>query len=43
MVKVRLSRQLRKIADRQIHGAVALLSLFYLTVAILPWSYILFF
>lgn len=28
---------------RQIHGAVALLSLFYLTVAILPWSYILFF
>jgi hypothetical protein len=28
---------------RQIHGAVALLSVFYLTVAILPWSYILFF
>lgn len=28
---------------RQIHGAVALLSLFYLTVAILPWSFILFF
>jgi hypothetical protein len=28
---------------RQIHGAVALLSLFYLTAAILPWSYILFF
>jgi hypothetical protein len=28
---------------RQIHGAVALLSLFYLTVAIVPWSVILFF
>jgi hypothetical protein len=28
---------------RQIHGAVALLSLFYVTVAIVPWSYILFF
>ena len=28
---------------RQIHTAVALLSLFYLTAAILPWSAILFF
>jgi hypothetical protein len=28
---------------RQVHGAVALLSLFYLTAAILPWSVILFF
>jgi hypothetical protein len=28
---------------RQIHGAVALLSLFYVTVAIVPWSFILFF
>ena len=28
---------------RQIHSAVALLSLFYLAVAVLPWSYILFF
>jgi hypothetical protein len=28
---------------RQIHSAVAILSLFYLTVAILPWGYILFF
>jgi hypothetical protein len=28
---------------RQIHGAVALLSLFYLTVAVVPWGYILFF
>jgi hypothetical protein len=28
---------------RQVHGAVALLSLFYLTAAIVPWSVILFF
>ena len=28
---------------RQVHGAVALLTVFYLTVAILPWTFLLFF